>query len=99
MDRVIETRHGRMHARVEGDGPAVVLAHGYHPENDWRVWENNLAALAAAGYRVYALDLIGYGESGGERLGQRQQAQADAGSIARPRACRRLPWAGFRGAA
>jgi pimeloyl-ACP methyl ester carboxylesterase len=76
MDRVIETRHGRMHARVEGEGPAVVLAHGYHPENSWRVWENNVAALAAGGFRVYALDLIGYGESGGERLGQRQQAQA-----------------------
>jgi pimeloyl-ACP methyl ester carboxylesterase len=76
MDKVIETRHGPLHARVEGDGPAVVLAHGYHPENDWRVWENNLVALAAAGYRAYALDLIGYGESGGERLGQRQQAEA-----------------------
>ncbi len=76
MDKMIETRHGRIHARIEGVGPAVVLAHGYHPDSTWRVWENNLAALAEAGFRAYALDLLGYGESGGERLGQRQQAEA-----------------------
>lgn len=76
MDKVIETRHGPVHARVEGDGPAVVLAHGYHPESTWRLWENNVAALAGAGFRTYALDLIGYGQSGGERLGHQQQAEA-----------------------
>ena len=76
MDKIIETRHGPIHARVEGNGPAVVLAHGYHPDSSWLVWEHNVAALARAGFRAYALDLIGYGESGGERLGQRQQAEA-----------------------
>lgn len=76
MDKTIETNHGPIHARVEGKGPAIVLAHGYHPDNSWQVWENNLAALSEAGFLVYALDLIGYGASGGERLGQQQQAEA-----------------------
>jgi len=76
MDKMIETRHGPIHARVEGEGPAVVLAHGSHPENSWRVWENNLAALSEAGFRAYALDLIGYAESGGERVDQQLQAEA-----------------------
>jgi len=76
VDKMIETKHGTMHARVEGSGPALLLAHGYHPENDWRVWENNLEALAEAGFAVYALDLIGYGESDGERLDHEPQVEA-----------------------
>jgi pimeloyl-ACP methyl ester carboxylesterase len=53
-----------------------MLFHGAHPANDWQVWENNVAELAAAGRTVYALDLVGYGQSGGQRLDHRQQAQA-----------------------
>lgn len=76
MDTTIETRFGSLHARVLGSGPAIFLVHGYHPENDWRVWENNVKALAESGFRVYALDMIGYGQSGGERMDYEQQAQA-----------------------
>jgi pimeloyl-ACP methyl ester carboxylesterase len=76
MDKKIETNRGMLHAHVQGDGPAILLAHGSHPDNTWRVWENNIAALTRAGYRVYALDLLGYGQSGGERVDHRQQAQA-----------------------
>jgi pimeloyl-ACP methyl ester carboxylesterase len=76
MDKRIETKHGPIHAHIEGTGPAILLTHGAYPSNDWHVWENNVAALASAGFAVYALDLIGYGESGGERLDHRQQAQA-----------------------
>ncbi|MGD2205903.1 MAG: alpha/beta fold hydrolase [Anaerolineae bacterium] len=76
MDKAIETQHGAIHAHVRGSGPAILLAHGYHPENSWRVWENNVEALARTGFTVYALDLIGYGESGGERLDHGQQAAA-----------------------
>jgi len=75
-DKVIETKQGPIHAHIEGTGPAILLAHGVHPSNTWQVWENNVGALASAGLTVYALDLIGYGESGGERLDYRQQAQA-----------------------
>ncbi|MCL7454214.1 MAG: alpha/beta fold hydrolase [Anaerolineae bacterium] len=76
MDKTIETGLGAIHAHVEGSGPAIILVHGYHPENTWRVWENNLAALAEMGFAVYALDLIGYGQSGGQQLDHTQQAQA-----------------------
>lgn len=76
MDKAIDTRLGPLHARLRGSGPAVFLMHGYHPDNDWRVWENNVEAIAAAGFRVYALDLRGYGRSGGRRLDYKQQAQA-----------------------
>jgi pimeloyl-ACP methyl ester carboxylesterase len=76
MDKYIRTSHGAIHAHVEGSGPAVLLFHGAHPANDWQVWENNVGALAAAGRTVYALDLAGYGRSGGERLDYAQQAGA-----------------------
>jgi len=75
-DKRIETKQGPIHAHIEGSGPAILLAHGVHPSNNWQVWESNVAALASAGFTVYALDLIGYGESGGERLDYWQQAQA-----------------------
>jgi pimeloyl-ACP methyl ester carboxylesterase len=74
MDRMIETQFGPIHAHVEGSGPAILLAHGSHPDNNWRVWEHNVDALARAGFMVYALDLLGYGEFGGEMVDHRQQA-------------------------
>jgi pimeloyl-ACP methyl ester carboxylesterase len=76
MDKTIDTPLGTIHAHVEGSGPAILLVHGSHPDNSWRVWEHNVGAMAAAGYRAYALDLLGYGESGGERLDHKHQAQA-----------------------
>ncbi len=52
-----------LHVAVAGpsDGKAVVLCHGF-PEL-WYSWRHQIDALAAAGYRVYAPDLRGYGES------------------------------------
>lgn len=44
-----------------GDGPLVVLLHGY-PEF-WWAWRHQLPALAAMGWRVVAMDLRGYGGS------------------------------------
>lgn len=62
-DKWIETRLGRIHAHTQGSGPAVLLLHGRHPDNNWQVWEYNIDALAGAGFTVYALDLLGYGQS------------------------------------
>lgn len=76
MDRWIETKLGTFHAHVLGSGPAILLAHGYHPDSTWQVWAQNVEALAKAGLTVYALDLIGYGTSRGKRLEHRQQAAA-----------------------
>jgi pimeloyl-ACP methyl ester carboxylesterase len=42
-----------------GDGPRVLLAHGW-PES-WYSWRRQLPVLAAAGYRAIAPDLRGYG--------------------------------------
>ncbi|MGQ9585188.1 MAG: alpha/beta fold hydrolase [Anaerolineae bacterium] len=77
-DRFFATREGCLHARVVGEGPAVILMHGIHPANDWRVWEHNLETIAQAGHRAYALDLIGYGESDrpADRPEHPRQAQA-----------------------
>ncbi|KAM4042678.1 bifunctional epoxide hydrolase 2 isoform 1-T1 [Anomaloglossus baeobatrachus] len=51
----------KLHYVEMGDGPVVCLCHGF-PEC-WYSWRYQLPALAAAGYRVIALDMKGYGES------------------------------------
>jgi pimeloyl-ACP methyl ester carboxylesterase len=48
-----------------GDGPAVILVHGF-PEIAFS-WRHQMPALAAAGYRVIAPDMRGYGGSGKPR--------------------------------
>jgi pimeloyl-ACP methyl ester carboxylesterase len=50
-----------MHVAELGEGPAVLLLHGF-PDNH-SVWRYQVAALADAGYRVIAPDLRGYGRS------------------------------------
>ena len=51
----------RLHVVQQGDGPLVVLLHGF-PEFWWS-WRHQITGLAAAGYRVVAPDLRGYGAS------------------------------------
>jgi 3-oxoadipate enol-lactonase len=51
----------QIHSLVEGDGPAVILAHGWAASH--RDWEAQIPALVNAGYRVYAVDHLGHGES------------------------------------
>jgi pimeloyl-ACP methyl ester carboxylesterase len=60
--KFIPTPTGRFHAKVTGSGAAVVLVHGYGEHNSWKTWEKNVAALAEH-FTVYALDMLGYGES------------------------------------
>lgn len=48
-------------AEAGGDGPLVVLLHGF--AENWWVWHHQLVDLADAGYRVVAVDLRGYGDS------------------------------------
>ncbi|MGD9604339.1 MAG: alpha/beta fold hydrolase [Gammaproteobacteria bacterium] len=51
----------RLHVAEEGEGPLVILVHGF-PEL-WYSWRFQLPALAAAGYRAVAIDQRGYGSS------------------------------------
>jgi epoxide hydrolase 4 len=48
----------RLHYVEEGEGPLVVLLHGF-PEA-WFGWERQIPLLAEAGYRVVAPDMRGY---------------------------------------
>lgn len=59
--RFVDTNGIRMHIAEQGEGPLVILCHGF-PEC-WYVWRHQIAALAAAGYRVVAPDQRGYGLS------------------------------------
>lgn len=51
----------RLRCAVAGNGPLVVLVHGW-PES-WYSWRHQIAPLAAAGWRVVAPDVRGYGGS------------------------------------
>jgi pimeloyl-ACP methyl ester carboxylesterase len=50
-----------MHVAECGEGPLVVLLHGF-PEF-WWTWRHQLPALAELGFRAVAVDLRGYGDS------------------------------------
>jgi pimeloyl-ACP methyl ester carboxylesterase len=50
-----------MHYAEAGEGPLVVLCHGF-PES-WYSWRHQIGALADAGYRVVAPDQRGYGDT------------------------------------
>ena len=59
--RTVETNGIRMHIAEQGDGPLVLLCHGF-PES-WYSWRHQLPALAAEGYRAVAPDMRGYGQT------------------------------------
>lgn len=59
--RFVETNGIRMHIAECGEGPLVLLCHGF-PES-WYSWRHQLDALAAAGFRAVAPDMRGYGQT------------------------------------
>jgi pimeloyl-ACP methyl ester carboxylesterase len=59
--QIIDANGIRLHVVEEGEGPLVLLVHGF-PES-WYSWRHQLPVLAAAGYRAVALDVRGYGRS------------------------------------
>lgn len=59
--REIETNGVRLRAAVQGEGPLVLLVHGF-PES-WYSWRHQLGPLAAAGFTACAIDVRGYGGS------------------------------------
>lgn len=59
--RMIETNGVKLRVAVEGEGPLVLMVHGF-PES-WYSWRHQLGALAEAGYMAAAPDVRGYGGS------------------------------------
>jgi len=51
----------QMHYVEEGQGPLVLLLHGF--PHTWFSWRHQITALAEAGYRVVAPDLRGMGQT------------------------------------
>ncbi|XIA66122.1 alpha/beta fold hydrolase [Bradyrhizobium sp. TZ2] len=59
--RMIESNGIRLNIAERGNGPLVLLCHGF-PES-WYSWRHQIDALAAAGFHAVALDMRGYGKS------------------------------------
>ena len=59
--RLIETNGIRLNIAEQGEGPPVLLCHGF-PES-WYSWRHQIGALAAAGFHAIAPDMRGYGKS------------------------------------
>jgi pimeloyl-ACP methyl ester carboxylesterase len=59
--RSVSANGTRFHVAASGEGPLVLLLHGF-PEF-WWTWRHQLESLAAAGFRAVAADLRGYGGS------------------------------------
>lgn len=59
--RYVSANGAQFHIAELGDGPLVVLLHGF-PEF-WWAWRHQMPALADAGFRVVAMDLRGHGGS------------------------------------
>jgi pimeloyl-ACP methyl ester carboxylesterase len=59
--RFVTVNGVRLHVAEQGEGPLVLLLHGF-PES-WYSWRHQIAPLAAAGYRAVAPDQRGYARS------------------------------------
>ncbi|WP_248962387.1 alpha/beta fold hydrolase [Sphaerisporangium perillae] len=59
--RSVHAGNGMFHIVEAGDGPLVLLLHGF--PQFWWTWRHQLVSLAQAGYRAVAVDLRGYGAS------------------------------------
>jgi 4,5:9,10-diseco-3-hydroxy-5,9,17-trioxoandrosta-1(10),2-diene-4-oate hydrolase len=60
-DKYVDISGINVHYVESGEGPAVLLLHGLG--TSLITWHRNVDALAAAGYKVLALDLPGHGDS------------------------------------
>ena len=59
--RFVSANGARFHVAEAGEGPLVVLLHGF--PQFWWTWRHQLPALAGAGYHAVAMDLRGVGAS------------------------------------
>jgi pimeloyl-ACP methyl ester carboxylesterase len=62
LEKLIWTwRDRKIQYTVQGTGRPLILIHGFGASIGH--WRQNIPALAAGGYRVFALDLLGFGGS------------------------------------
>jgi pimeloyl-ACP methyl ester carboxylesterase len=73
--RYVQAGSLRMHIAEAGEGPLVLLLHGF-PES-WYSWRHQLPALAQAGYHVVAPDQRGYCETGAPQTAGREPEIGD----------------------
>jgi pimeloyl-ACP methyl ester carboxylesterase len=59
--RSVSANGTRFHVAEAGDGPLVLMLHGF--PQFWWTWRQQLVSLPAAGFRAVAADLRGYGGS------------------------------------
>ena len=59
--RTVEANGIRIHVAEAGEGPLVLLCHGF--PKSWYSWRHQLKALAEAGFRAVAPDMRGYGRT------------------------------------
>ncbi|MFN3513947.1 MAG: alpha/beta fold hydrolase [Phenylobacterium sp.] len=59
--RTLDAGEVRLRAAVAGEGPLVILVHGF-PES-WRSWRHQIGPVAGAGFTACAIDVRGYGGS------------------------------------
>jgi pimeloyl-ACP methyl ester carboxylesterase len=59
--RTVDTGEVRIRCAVEGEGPLVILVHGF-PES-WFSWRRQMRPIAQAGFTACAIDVRGYGAS------------------------------------
>lgn len=59
--RRVDAGEVRLRAAVEGEGPLVILVHGF-PES-WFSWRHQMEPIAEAGFTACAIDVRGYGGS------------------------------------
>jgi pimeloyl-ACP methyl ester carboxylesterase len=57
----IATNGISLHVTEQGDGPVVLLCHGF-PDTAY-TWRRQMKEIAAAGYRAIAPDMRGYGRT------------------------------------
>ncbi len=59
--RMVDAGEVKLRCAVEGQGPLVVMVHGF-PES-WYSWRHQMAPIAEAGFTACAIDVRGYGGS------------------------------------
>jgi len=59
--QMIDAGHAQIRAAVEGEGPLVLMVHGF-PES-WYSWRHQIGPIAEAGFSACAIDVRGYNGS------------------------------------